>query len=157
MGIISLIKETEEACHWFFEWKIHFNLMPKVSGLSQYNIACSFHGHLNKILYKLSKCFPLPKSHHFHLLLIEFQMVHTKLSQTLGKLNNSAIWTRQKSDRKRWYAAIQTRTSCLLGLPTWTFLLQNIFQSSFFFNLKYTLKYSITKKKNLYFMMTRKK
>lgn len=62
LGIISLIKGKEEAYHWFFEWKIHFNRMPKVSGLSQYNIACIFHGHLNKILYKLSECFPCPRA-----------------------------------------------------------------------------------------------
>lgn len=77
LGIISLIKEKKKHIIDFFEWKIHFNLMPKVSGLSQYNLACIFHGHLNKILYKFSKCISLPNSHHFHLPLIEFQMVCT--------------------------------------------------------------------------------
>lgn len=55
MGIISLIKEKKKHIIDFFEWKIHFNLMPKVSGLPQYNIPCIFHCHLNKILFKLSK------------------------------------------------------------------------------------------------------
>lgn len=50
MEIISLIKEKKKHIIDFFEWKIHFNLMPKVSGLPQYNIPCIFHCHLNKIL-----------------------------------------------------------------------------------------------------------
>lgn len=60
MGIISLIKEKKKHIIDFFEWKIHFNVMPKVSGLPQYNIPCIFHCHLNKILFKLSKCILCP-------------------------------------------------------------------------------------------------
>lgn len=46
--------------------------MPKVSGLSQYNIACSFHGHLNKILL-INYQNVSPKSHQCISYLINFK------------------------------------------------------------------------------------